>query len=142
MSLKIKWQRLIENGKTCERCGATEEEVEKAVKNLKESLSPLGIDVNLQKEEISKKEFEKEPSTSNAVYINKRPLEEWLDGDTGKSECCDVCGDEDCRTIIINGKEHEVVPSELIIEAGLKAASKTGNTCCGNSSNSTKESCC
>lgn len=141
MSLTIKWQRLIENGETCERCGATEQEVEKAFNKLEKSLKPLGIDVTLQKEEISKTEFEKNPTSSNAVFINNRPLEEWINGDTGKSECCDVCGDENCRTVIINGEEYEVVPSELIIEASLKAASQLENSCCDKSSNSSQKCC-
>lgn len=49
-TLKIQWQRLIIDGQTCQRCGTTESEVDKAVQSLKQSLNPLGIEVALEKE--------------------------------------------------------------------------------------------
>lgn len=128
--MDIKWQRLVIDGETCERCGATEEEVEEAVEKLKESLKPLGVEVNFEEEEISKEKFEEEPLSSNAIFVNGKPLEEWIDAETGESECCYVC-EEDCRTVVVSGEEYEVVPSELILRAGLQAASeeKTGCSC-------------
>lgn len=38
MNIDIKWQRLVYEGETCERCRLTEEEVEQAVKKLDEIL--------------------------------------------------------------------------------------------------------
>ena len=43
-------------------------------------------------------------------------------GKTGVSSCCGVCGDNDCRTVSVNGSEYETIPSELIVKAGLTAA--------------------
>ena len=143
MTLSIKWQRLVEDSETCERCSSTEDEIEKAVQKLKGSLSALDLDVELEKEKLTKEEFKENPRESNKIFINDRPLEDWLDGEVGESECCDVCGDKDCRTITINGKEYEVVPSDLIVKAGLAAASQTvqSSPCCSDSS-AGSENCC
>lgn len=43
---------------------------------------------------------------------------------TGQSQCCDVCGDEECRTVEIDGETLEAIPAELIVKAGLIAAAE------------------
>jgi hypothetical protein len=126
-TLKIKWQRLVYDGKTCPRCGLTEEELNKAVSALRRSLAPLGIEVISEKEELSVSEFEKDPLRSNRIWINDRPLEDYIKGNVGQSPCCDVCGDSECRTLEIKGRVYETVPSEIIIQSGLTAASRLIN---------------
>lgn len=121
--LEIKWQRLISKGETCPRCGSTEKEVDKAVSALSRSLAPLGINIRLKKEKLSVSEFKKDPLRSNRIFINRRPLEDWIGGETGHSSCCDVCGPLECRTLEVQGKVYEAIPAELIIKAGLIAAS-------------------
>ncbi len=140
--ITIKWQRLISNGETCERCRSTGSEVEKAVKKLQETFPKLGIKVELDKEKLTEEEFKKNPKASNRIFVNDKLLENLIDANVGESECCDVCGQEECRTVIIDGEEHEVVPSQTIIKAALKEAdglltssgccapSKEGDTCC------------
>lgn len=123
-TLEIIWQRLIHEEKTCPRCGSTGDEVENAVVSLRQSLGPLGIDVVLKKREISIDEFKKDPLQSNMIWINDRILEDYLGGTTGQSRCCDVCGPNDCRTVEVDGNEYEVIPSELMIKAGLLAAAQ------------------
>ena len=39
-------------------------------------------------------------------------------------QCCDACGDAECRTLEIDGTSHEVVPEALLVRAGLIAASQ------------------
>jgi hypothetical protein len=51
-------------------------------------------------------------------------LEEWLDGRVGRSPCCDVCGDEECRTLELDGLIFEAIPAGLIVQAGIMAASR------------------
>ena len=123
-TLKIKWQRLIYDEQTCPRCGSTEQEVEKAVSILKESLKPVGIRVALEKRELTEAEFKKDPLQSNRIWIRDRPLEDWIGGKTGQSQCCDVCGTAECRTLDVGGEVHEAIPSILIIRAGLMAAAE------------------
>ncbi|MCX7796166.1 MAG: DUF2703 domain-containing protein [bacterium] len=133
-TLKIRWQRLISNGQTCPRCKSTEEELERAVSILEQSLTPLGIQVILEKEELSIEEFEKDTLQSNRIWINGRLLEEWIGGKVSQSQCCDICGPSECRTIEIEEESCEVIPAELIIRAGLLVASQLieniSESCC------------
>jgi hypothetical protein len=123
-ALKIKWKRLISKGETCPRCGSTEEELRKAVSTLKQSIATLGIEVILEKEELSVTEFKKDPFQSNRIWINNRLREDWIAGRVGHSPCCDVCGPHDCRTVEVEGQIYEKIPAEIIIKAGLSAASQ------------------
>jgi len=122
-TLTITWQRLVEGGETCPRCSATEEELEKAVGQLAAALEPLGIAVVFQKEELTLEAFKDAPTTSNRIRLNGRLMEDWLGGRSGASACCDVCGDEECRTVVVDGEEYEAVPAALVVRAGLAAAS-------------------
>lgn len=121
--LRIRWQRLVdEKGRTCDRCGTTETTVEEAVNKLEGSLKGLGIDVALEKNAISPAEFSKDTLQSNRIWINGKPIEEWLSATSGQSKCCTVCGESDCRTVTVGGKTYEAIPTELIVKAGLLAA--------------------
>jgi hypothetical protein len=126
-TLKIKWQRLVSDEETCPRCGSTEEELEKAILTLKQSLTPLGIIVVLEKKALSDEEFKKDPLKSNQILLNDQPLEYWIRGEVGQSKCCEVCND-DCRTIEVEGEVYETIPAELIIKAGLLAATQLVDT--------------
>ena len=113
---------LEETGQTCPRCGSTGSEVEKAVHTLDQSLAPLGIEVVLQKETITPADFANDVLQSNMIWIEGKPLEEWLKGRVGQSTCCDVCGDAQCRTIELDKQTYEVIPAILIVRAGLVVA--------------------
>jgi hypothetical protein len=134
-TLKIRWKRLVSKGETCPRCGSTEEELYKAVSALKQSLAALGIRVLLEREKLSVTKFRIDPSQSNRIWIGDHLLEEWIGASVGRSHCCDVCGPHDCRTVEVEGQIYETIPAELIIKAGLLAASQlvspdAGKTCC------------
>jgi hypothetical protein len=58
-TLKIQWQRLLIDDETCPRCGVTEQEIDKAYMSLKQSLSPLGIMVVLEKKALDLAVFKK-----------------------------------------------------------------------------------
>ena len=123
-ALTIRWQRLIdESGQTCERCKNTGNSVEAAYQKLQKALAELGIQVNLETKTIDYSVFKNDPLQSNQVWISGKPLEEWIGGTVSQSQCCDVCGDTDCRTILIGNKTFETIPEKLIIRAGLLAAS-------------------
>lgn len=132
--LIIKWQRLISNEETCPRCGSTEEELDSAVASLKQALTPLGINIVVEKKELSVDEFKNKPLESNRIWLNGQPLEGFVDAGVGQSPCCDVCGPSECRTVTIDGQVYETIPSEVIVKAGLIAASalvgSCNKTCC------------
>jgi hypothetical protein len=125
--LKIIWERLVYgDGKTCGRCGATGDEIRNAVERLKISLKPLGIDVLLEEKALDPAICAEDVSQSNRIWIGGRPLEEWLDGQVGKSPCptcCEELGEDvECRTVEIGGNIYESIPADLIVRAGLLAA--------------------
>lgn len=129
-TLRIKWQRLLidEGGRTCPRCGSTEKELDEAVSILKKSLAPSGIEVILEKKTLSPATFAKDVLESNRIWINEKPLEHWIEAQgltahVGQSLCCDVCGNAECRTVEVEEKTYEIIPADLIVKAGLAAAS-------------------
>lgn len=142
-TITILWQRLVnEKGQTCERCGLTEKELQKAIQSLKESLTPLGIKVFLKKEPLDPAICTKDVSQSNRIWINELALEEWLSAEVDKSPCgfcCEELGDNvECRTVTIDDQTYETIPAKLIIKAGLLAASQlinvdTSEPCCSES---------
>lgn len=137
--LLIRWVHLSVEGKTCQRCSGTGEELAKAVETLQKILSPLDIKVAFEEIEITPDEFVCDPLRSNEIWLNGKLLEEWLGAKTTQTPCCDVCGDEECRALEIDGQLHEVITADLIVKAGLVAASElinegkcccSGQTCC------------
>ena len=125
ISLPIVWQRLVSSdGRTCDRCGGTHHELERAIAVLTEALRPLGIEPVLETRELDEKSFAENPSASNRIWILDKPLEEWLAGSVGSSQCCSVCGDSECRTVEVRGSTFEVIPEQLVVRAGLLAAAQ------------------
>ena len=123
--LPIIWQRLVSSeGKTCDRCGATYQEMERAIAKLKQSLRPLGIEPSLEIRELDEKSFKANPSESNRIWIAGKPIEEWLGASVGSSPCCSVCGPSACRTVEVAGFTFEVIPEKLFLKAALVAASQ------------------
>ena len=128
-TMKIQWQRLVnEQGATCDRCGATEKAVEDAFQKLKQSLKALDIEVVLEKNMLSQAMFSKSPLESNRIWIDGKPIEELLSATVGQSRCCSACGDSDCRTMTVDGKTYEAISGELIVKAGLLAATELVTT--------------
>ena len=121
--LTIRWQRLVSQGRTCDRCGSTQLELERAMKVLTDALRPLGIEPRLQVGEIDQAVFSADPAESNRIWIAGKPLEDWITADVGSSRCCSVCGESECRTVQLGGDSFEVIPEQLIVKAALRAAS-------------------
>lgn len=123
--LTIQWQRLLnDKNQTCPRCSETGETVNIGVLKLKSALAELGIEVELIQKSIDFSVFKNNPLQSNSILINGKLLEDWIGGETGKSKCCDVCGDSECRTISFGENTFESIPENLIIKAGLLAAAE------------------
>jgi len=142
--LKITWQRLVdEKGQTCQRCGSTKKELQKAFQSLKKSLAPLGIKVALEKKTLDPATVAKDISQSNRIRVGERTLEEWLGAQVGKSLCgfcCAELGEQvECRTVKVEGQVYETIPAKLIVKAGLLAAAglygeSSAKSCCPHGS--------
>ena len=96
--------------------------MERAYRRLREQLIPLGVEPTLETREIDQATFKADPSQSNRVWIAGKPVEDWLNATVGSSRCCSVCGDDECRTLEVDGASYDVVPEDLIVRAGLIAA--------------------
>ena len=145
-TLPIVWQRLVnDQGSTCPRCQGTGDTVRRAVERLKTVLEPLGVQPVLECRELDPQAFLEQPSESNRIWIGGQPLEAWLEGQTGASRCCDECGDQDCRTLELEGRSYEVIPEDLLVRAGLKAGIRLlepDATAPGAAGSGTRSSCC
>ena len=123
--LPILWQRLVSSeGKTCDRCNATYQEMQRAVEKLRQSLRPLGIEPSLEIRDIDERTFKANPSESNRIWIAGKPMEEWLGARVGSSPCCSVCGTSECRTVEVKGTTFETIPEKLFLKAALLASSQ------------------
>ena len=124
-SLPILWQRLVSSeGKTCNRCDATHQEVQRALDILQQALHHLGIEPTLEVRAIDEEAFKANPSESNRIWIGGRPMEEWLGAKVGSSRCCSVCGESECRTVTVGTTTFEAVPEKLFLKAALIASSQ------------------
>jgi hypothetical protein len=122
-TLKISWQRLVTtDGKTCDRCGGTEDSIAAAGQQLAAALSPLGFRVVVEKKSLGNEYFRKNTIESNRIWISDRPIEELLNAAVSSSACCGPCGDNECRIMTVGGRVYETIPPYLIVRAGLKAA--------------------
>jgi Domain of unknown function (DUF2703) len=87
-----------------------------------EVLRPLNIEPTIETVALDQDTFDQAPTESNRIWIAGRPLEEWVGAEVSGSQCCSVCGTNNCRTIEIDGATYEAVPEALIVKAGLAAA--------------------
>ena len=123
--LKIVWQRLVtSSGATCDRCGRTFAALQRAVTKLKDVLRRLDLEPILETVELTQESFSRDPSASNRIWIAGRPLEEWLGARVGRSRCCSVCGEAECRTVEIEETVFETIPEHLILRAALVATAR------------------
>ena len=126
-TLTVSWQRLVdEMGKTCQRCSDTQREVRVAADILTRSLRPLNMRVLVEEVPMSPETVAQDSSQSNRIFVDGRPLADWLGGTIGMSPCKSCCPDlgpnVKCRTLTVDGTTYEAIPATLIVRAGLRAA--------------------
>lgn len=110
----------------CTRCQGTESILEEAIVDVAKVLELAGVEVTINKIHIDSEEkailyqFESSPT----IRINGKDIQ--LETRESQCESCgDLCGDEvDCRVWIFNGKEYNVPPKGMIIDAILKEVYK------------------
>lgn len=118
---EVIWQRLVdEKGETCDRCDKTYLNLEYVIKKLEPLFNGMGIEVDFQKKALSLDEFKRNPLSSNEIIINGKKIEDILNLKVGQSCCCGPCGDSECRTVIDETGEKEVIDKRLIIKAILR----------------------
>ncbi len=116
--LEIEWRHLDKEGRTCERCADTGEEVRSACETLAAELQPGGWEVVLKETLLTGDKI----SQSNSILINGIPIEELLPNARKGENCCVSCGELIggtimCRTIERGGRTFERIPASLIRKA-------------------------
>lgn len=125
-TLTIRWKRLVlgKDKKTAPRHAATEQAVDLAFVTLQKSLAPLGVEVSLQKADVSEERFKQDPLLSNRLWINGAALEMYLPkAKTGK--VVDKKSGVAFRTVEFAGKSFRDIPADMIVQAGLIAAGES-----------------
>ena len=121
--LEIEWNHLEVDGKTCDRCAGTGDEIHQLIDRLHEECELKDVHITLKEINLTEKDIEE----SNRIFINGIPLEDILPETTVSQNVCSSCSDllgssTCCRTIIHTGKEYETIPKQLIREAVCKIA--------------------
>ena len=116
----IEWRYFSKNGKTCSGCRETKNNLDSAIEELTDELTPKGIKLEFVKKVLPQSQIKE----SNIILINGVPLEDIVPNTAkGKSECCscgDLCGKPtDCRTVNQGQSVFEEIPASLIKEAVL-----------------------
>ena len=84
ISLPIIWQRLVSSdGKTCDRCDATYQAIQRAFNTLKETLRPLGIEPTLKRARSTNNHSRPTPLSPTEFGLREDP---WRNGLVQESE--------------------------------------------------------
>jgi len=121
--LEIEWRHLDIDGKTCERCAGTGDEIRRFINRLHNECAIKDVQITLKEIKLTEKKIEE----SNRIFINGIPLEDILHETKISQNVCSSCSDllgstTCCRTIIHTGREYETIPQRLIREAVCKIA--------------------
>ncbi|MCR4419382.1 MAG: DUF2703 domain-containing protein [Clostridia bacterium] len=107
----------------CSRCRETERVLEEALGEVGPVLRTTGIELEVHKVHVQTEEQARRLGlvSSPSIRVNGRDLVGELR--ESRCDCCsDLCGDEvDCRVWIYQGKEYDVPPKALLVEALLRA---------------------
>lgn len=106
----------------CTRCQGSESSLEEAITEASQVLQATGVEVIVNKihiqneEQAAKLRFISSPT----IRINGRDIQ--LDVKESLCESCgDICGEDvDCRVWVYQGKEYDIPPKAMIIEAILR----------------------
>lgn len=105
----------------CTRCQGTDEGLEEAIKDVAKILELAGVEVVVNKIHIDSKEkaIQHKFVSSPTIRVNGRDIQMEVKESLCES-CGDLCGSEvDCRVWVYKGKEYNVPPKAMIIDAIL-----------------------
>ncbi|MDN5277147.1 MAG: hypothetical protein PWR01_1112 [Clostridiales bacterium] len=106
----------------CDRCKGTEGSLEEAISDVARVLELTGAEVIVNKIHIDSEEkaIQYRFKSSPTIRINGKDIQMEIKESLCES-CGDLCGDEvDCRVWIYNGKEYNVPPKAMIVDAILR----------------------
>lgn len=124
--IRIEWKHFDKDGKTCERCSNTGNNLNEVFNQLKEEYLKQGIEIHYKEIKLP----ESQMAESNQILLDGELIENVIpDVKLGENHC-DSCSDLiddpkgcNCRTITYKDKTYETIPVDLIKQA---IASKLG----------------
>ena len=87
----VEWMHLDQDGKTCERCATTGDELRAIISRLNTECSSSGTTLEVVETKLTDADIAK----SNTILINGVPLEALLPDAKVSTSCCESCGEED-----------------------------------------------
>lgn len=113
--LQIEWRHYVKEGKTCERCAETGDNLSQVLIDIREEYAAKGIMIELKETELA----ESQMAESNMILVNDIPIDELIyDAKAQENNCCS-CGDligkqTNCRTLCYQDKVYEAISPEII----------------------------
>lgn len=107
---------------TCNRCQGTDQGLTEAINDVAKVLELTGVEVVVNKIHIdsTKKAIQYRFKSSPTIRVNGRDIQDKVKESLCKS-CKDLCGEEvDCRVWVYKGKEYNVPPKAMIVDAILR----------------------
>ena len=132
-TISLAWHKVNgEDGSVCELSLATQQMVDQASVELSQALAANNIEVAVQT--LTPEKVEGGECLCNRVLVQDRFVDEWLgarlvktacSGCPNQAKCAETAEPDGCGgqyEIIYQGENHRIVPSDLIVTAGIIAA--------------------
>ncbi|MEL4106899.1 DUF2703 domain-containing protein [Oscillospiraceae bacterium WX1] len=108
---------------TCDRCLGADDVLNEAIQDVEHVLSLAGYEIVLRKIEITDERMAEKYKFLASPTIRLNGTDICLDV---KENACGTCGDisgqsTDCRVFVFDGKDYEVPPKAMLIDALLRA---------------------
>ena len=121
--LTVEWQRLVENGDTCDRCQVTGDILHDTIERLNRECQARGWEIRLTETALGPESI----ANSNRILVDGKPLETFLPGAKNATNHCRSCSEmigtqTQCRTLEWAGGSHETIPESLLRRAICRVA--------------------
>jgi hypothetical protein len=115
-NITIEWKHFDQNGKTCNRCSLTGENLKKVISDIETA------NKNIQIKLVETKLDEKDMGISNSILINGVSIEDLILGSEVSANHCESCScmtekQESCRTLKVGDIDYEEIPYEVLKES-------------------------
>lgn len=116
----IEWKHFDKDGKTCNRCSQTGNNLRTVIEQIKHEYASKGVEIQFQETKLP----ERSMSESNQILINGILLENHIPDAIAGENNCDSCSDLiddpqgcNCRTVNQGDDIYEDIPTDIIKQA-------------------------
>jgi hypothetical protein len=111
-TVSVRW--LQPDGAANSTCGIQAKELQKAINTLNKSLHKSGMSAELGYLKFTGQKPTGDNASVLGLWINNRPFESWVQASVNNAG--------PCPETVVEGTTYKLIPSELIVKAGLAAA--------------------